>query len=143
MIALMRSQLNAANRIRQVRMKAEGHSMQPLIRPGDTLIISDISPTELRRGQVIALANDTEDKLIVHRLVKSSHNRLLTQGDNASLPDGVFSEANLLGIVRCVERNGRLQTLGFGHEGLIIGWTMRNPILRQLWRRLRGLVGGS
>lgn len=134
LVALLRSQLAEG---RTVRLRAEGHSMMPLIRPGDTLIIRATSAKKVHCGQVLVLASTQQDKLVIHRLRCKKAGQLQTQGDNASQPDGLFRDGNLLGVVNYLERQERRISCGFGREGVIIGWAAQNRVARSGWRFIR------
>lgn len=86
-----------------------GTSMFPFLRPGDVAHIHAVPISVLERGQVIVFQAD--GKWIAHRLVVKQEVaglwQLLTQGDSATKADPLISEAQYLGVVKGVNRNGK------------------------------------
>ena len=60
------------------RMKVRGHSMYPLLRDGDTLVVRH--GREIARGDVVVCLRG--DETVVHRVIRIARNRVLTKGDN-------------------------------------------------------------
>jgi len=60
------------------RMKVRGHSMYPLLRDGDTLVVRH--GREITRGDVVVCLR--ADETVVHRVIRIARNRVLTKGDN-------------------------------------------------------------
>jgi hypothetical protein len=128
------------------RFKARGGSMGPFIRNGDIVTVAPLGPGPLRVGDVMAFTGAREGDLRVHRVVASDGDALIAKGDNVSGPDGSIPPAQVLGVVRSVERDDRSIRIGLGPErGLIAilsrtGWLLH---LLQPIRRLRQLVDTS
>lgn len=98
-----------------VRFRARGVSMSPLVRDGDIVLVRPTGAREVRVGDVVILRAEPEH-LIVHRIVRR-HLRaegtvVTVQGDQVSVPDGVFPAAQLLGRVVEIERDGRQIEVG-------------------------------
>jgi signal peptidase I len=89
-----------------VRFAAPGHSMQPAIRDGETLLVEPCEPARLRRGEVVlALAPGGP---IVHRLQRRlPDGRLVLRGDALANADEPCAPAACLGRVTVVERDGQ------------------------------------
>ena len=75
----------------QIRSRAKGESMAPLIRRGDLLTIRPAGFAEMRAGEVVAYGSaglEEEDTLTTHRVVKKVNSRgqsyLLTRDDASS-----------------------------------------------------------
>jgi hypothetical protein len=66
------------------------------------------------------------------------------RGDNSSRDDGYVPEANILGRINRVERNGKKILLGLGPERYLIGLLARKGLLIPLFlpvpRRLKTLL---
>ena len=72
------------------RMKVCGHSMYPMLRDGDTLVVRH--GREIARGDVVVCLRG--DETVVHRVIRIARNRVLTKGDNVPGfdPPGEVSE---------------------------------------------------
>jgi hypothetical protein len=97
-------------------IEATGGSMLPLIRPGDRLLVR-FGETAARRGDVIVFRH--EGLIVAHRVVGSrerdGQRRILAKGDNEPRATEDVGPADLLGVVRAVDRgSGRLSSRGLG-----------------------------
>lgn len=97
-------------------IEATGGSMLPLIGPGDRLLVRFGEPV-VERGDVIIFRHD--GLIVAHRVVGSrrrdGERRLIAKGDNERLATEDVGPADLLGVVRAVERrSGRRSTRGLG-----------------------------
>lgn len=92
-----------------VRLRVQGTSMTPAIRPGDTISIERTHPREIEPGEIILYAR--EGRMFAHRVIRRVQTavgvRLLTQGDRMQLPDPLVSAEELLGRVVLIERGSR------------------------------------
>lgn len=84
------------------RFRAEGDSMQPVIRNGDYVRVVPCAPSELRRGDVILAA--TARGLTAHRIVRISERGIITRGDHSLRVDPPVEPASVLGRVAEVEQ---------------------------------------
>lgn len=97
-------------------IEATGGSMLPLIRPGDRLLVA-FGEQGARRGDVILFRRG--DLVVAHRVVGSRRRdgvrRLIAKGDNEPRATEDVAPADLLGIVRAVDRgSGGPSTRGLG-----------------------------
>jgi Peptidase S24-like len=97
-------------------IEATGGSMLPLIRPGDRLLVR-FGETAVRRGEVIVFRHG--GLIVAHRVVGSRHRdgerRLIAKGDNEPRATEDVRPADLLGVVRAVDRgSGRVSSRGLG-----------------------------
>ena len=126
------------------RFRAEGFSMYPFIRSGDVITLSPLSNTVPRLGNVVAFTSPGMGKLIVHRIIKKSGNSFLIKGDNLPGVDGRIPEANILGCVTKVERNGKEVFSGIGPERILIALFSRRGVLFTLllpfWKLVRPII---
>jgi hypothetical protein len=88
-----------------VRFRATGHSMHPLIRCDDYLVVEPSKP--IVRGVVVLVL--AERGLTAHRVVEVANGMVVTRGDNAPGPDGAVEPARVLGVVTHSERDGKLR----------------------------------
>jgi hypothetical protein len=125
------------------RFRATGFSMSPFIRNGDVLTVSPLSGRP-RLGDVVAFIRQETGGLAIHRVVGTSAGHCLMRGDNSSRDDGYVPEANILGRIRRVERNGKKILLGLGPERYLICLLARKGLLIPLFlpvpRRLKTLL---
>jgi signal peptidase I len=91
-----------------VRIRLDGYSMWPLLRPGDIGIVTPCDTAEIRPGDIIAI--ELLDRWVAHRLMKvlnGGAKRFVTRGDSCLGYDVAIEEERVIGIVSCFERNGR------------------------------------
>lgn len=88
------------------RLLARGISMYPFILDGDVITVHPLQGETLAVGQVVAFIEPESEKLVVHRVIGRREGRYLLKGDNVPHPDGYFSAAVIVGIVKKVERRG-------------------------------------
>jgi hypothetical protein len=106
-------------------IEATGGSMLPLIRPGDRLLVR-FGETAARRGDVIVFRHD--GLIVAHRVVggrqRDGERQLIAKGDNEPKATEDVRPADLLGVVRAVDRgSGRVSSRGLG--GVTGGVTAR------------------
>lgn len=110
---------------KQVRFRATGSSMHPLVRNGDTLLITPCQPFSIRPGEILLCAG-AQQCVVVHRVIRrkgSRNNRqFLIQGDQVPWPDGWIDASRIYGRLEEIERDGkRFNTTGpFRLLGLLI-----------------------
>ena len=93
---------------RTVRFRAPGHSMSPLIRSNETLVIRPIEPRAFRKGDILLYRS--ADRLTAHRLVhivsgtEGEVRQLILRSDAWRSADECVLPAQVLGKVVAVER---------------------------------------
>ncbi len=96
---------------KSVRFQARGVSMKPLVRDGDVLVVEPLGQDQPRVGEVV-LCSTASEHVVVHRVIrrqiKSDRHTTQVQGDQISQPDGWMSDAQILGRVTSLERDGRV-----------------------------------
>ena len=97
-----------------VRFRATGHSMHPLIRNGDYVLV--VPATAVTCGDVVLAL--LPRGLTAHRVVSAANGVVVTRGDNAPGDDEPASR--VLGVVTHVEREGRLTRVSRS-TGLLLG----------------------
>ena len=136
-------------------LAVEGHSMGPLLHPGDEVRVQHGRPA--RVGDIVVVQQ--AGGLLVHRLiaatVEGSHTRWWTQGDAKPQPDAAHTPEALLGVVTARRRGGRERALDRGLNAAAGRWiarwqwgargphrpgrTLRRALVRalagRLWRR--------
>jgi signal peptidase I len=93
-----------------VRFTAPGHSMHPVIRNGDALLVTPLERTA-HPGDIL-LYRDAGGRPVAHRLIgfaaENGAPALVLKGDSAPAPDLPVRTAQVLGRVSTLERGGRL-----------------------------------
>jgi signal peptidase I len=93
-----------------VQFRAEGESMYPTIRDGETVTVAPVSPASLARGDVVLFRHGR--RVLAHRVVgvtMSGNDRIFElRGDAKAAGDGIVGESAIVGKVINVRRNGRV-----------------------------------
>ncbi len=107
---------------RPLQLRVVGNSMYPVLQAEDSIWVAPVRPEGLQRGDLIVLRQAGE--LVTHRVVHREPGGWRTKGDNRLGLDPPFNEAEILGCVIAVERNGirtAFQNRGWGRFNRIIG----------------------
>ncbi len=92
-----------------LRFQARGHSMQPLVRDGDILLVKPLGERLPRVGDVVLCVTEP-GMVLVHRVIRrqfcSDGYHFLVQGDQVSQPDGWIPRDRIYGRVASIEREG-------------------------------------
>ena len=92
--------------------RVRGHSMHPVLRDRDFVVVREAALTSLRRGNILIYREDGGG-YVVHRLIrKGKGGRLYLKGDGYGLPLEKAGEEALLGKAIGFVRNGRYVPLG-------------------------------
>jgi hypothetical protein len=101
-------------------IEATDPSMEPLIHPGDQLLVAFGARPE-RTGQVILCAvggTFVAHRLVAHRIVTDAAGRpqvrLIAKGDAAALPDRAIAPESVVGIVQAIRRSADGRVLSYG-----------------------------
>jgi signal peptidase I len=96
-------------RFGSVRLRVQGTSMMPAIRPGDTIEVERTHPREIAPGEIVLYTRD--GRFFAHRVTRRSQTaqgtQLVTQGDRLQAPDAPITARELLGRVAFIERGRR------------------------------------
>ena len=114
------------------RFRAKGFSMSPFIKDGDVITVAPLRGATPSFGDVVVSILPGRGKLVIHRVVGKRADSYLVKGDNVFESDGMVPEANILGYVRRVERDGKKISRGFGPEKVLIGFLTRSGLLSPL-----------
>ena len=93
-----------------VRFRAPGWSMHPTIRNGEAVTVAPISPSDIRRGDIVIYR--CNGNLFTHRVVRIARREedalvFTLRGDALGCPDEYVAGYQILGRVMYVERSGR------------------------------------
>lgn len=93
-----------------LRFQGRGSSMRPMVRDGDTLLVTPCPPAHVHLGEIV-MCTTHNDQLLVHRVIRSRKGTVgkcyLIQGDQAANPDGWITQENIHGCLSAIERSGR------------------------------------
>ncbi len=115
-----------------LRTRVRGFSMSPFIRDNDILTIAPMNGCTPSIGEVVAFVQADTGRLVVHRVISRADPGWLVRGDNSPKDDGLITRENILGVVRCVEREGRDVRVGLGVERVLIALLQRVNALSHL-----------
>ncbi|MBW6501957.1 MAG: signal peptidase I [Bacteroidales bacterium] len=127
-----------------LKIRAEGYSMYPAIKPGSVIHIRPYQPGELPEpGEIIAWKR--ESGLVVHRLVRiiSEGNETLyiTRGDGTLGEDPPVSAGQIAGRVGQIEYRGRNRILKSGGTGKPhYAWNRFRVVLLLKLKKIRHLI---
>lgn len=93
-----------------MRFRAHGNSMRPTIHSGDILIVEKTDPNTLRLGDIVLIQNATTS-LLAHRIIMQDDSSWTTCGDALQVHDEPFTAAQLIGIIRTIEHDGKERRL--------------------------------
>ena len=92
-----------------LRLQVTGWSMLPTIWPGDMLVIERARGGDIGEGDIVLFTR--EGRFFVHRVLTIGERPdIVTKGDAMAAPDPPISEANLLGRVSLIARQGKRLT---------------------------------
>ena len=117
----------ALERDQRVRMTVNGSSMLPFLHDGDVVELGPIHSL-LRMGDVVLL-QCSEERYVLHRVVRIEGDGFFLRGDTQQHCQGPFTQSDVLGKVIVSYRNGRARALDRGAwrlAGLI--WTRCKPL---------------
>jgi len=121
------------------RFQVRGTSMSPFIKEGDIVTVSPPRDGSPRLGDLLAFAPFKSRRLVLHRVVRTGGDRILTKGDNSHQErdfDPPIRQGDILGYVKNVERNGEKTRLGRGPERGLIAFLSSQGLLVPLIRHL-------
>jgi signal peptidase I len=103
-----------------IRLRVQGTSMMPAIRPGDTIEVERTHPRQIAAGDIVLYAR--EGRFFAHRVIRRGQTvrgtQLVTQGDRLQAADPPVSPEELLGRVTFIER-GRRRVAPRAHAGAV------------------------
>lgn len=94
---------DVARNFGEVRLKVTGASMIPSLWPGDVITIRPDAASP-RPGQIVLYRR--EGKVVAHRIRHIRGDRLITRGDSMRHDDPPIRQADIVGQVVCLVRNG-------------------------------------
>ena len=114
-----------------VRVQVTGRSMRPFLQGNEVLIIEPIGNRRFRAGDIV-LFKDAQDRLVIHRVIRTRQASIQTQGDALNEPDLPVEITRIMGKVERVEKGQRRFNLGSWTQR-IRGWLLAGSSLCR-WR---------
>ena len=129
--ALAIDSLQASGRL---RLRADGTSMLPALRPGDVLDFETCTHAQAQPGEVVLFRRD--GRLVIHRVLARNADGLLTQGDALAQPDAPVAAADVLGRLVGQQRAGRAVPLSRPRRLRMTRWLFgRSTLAARLFLR--------
>jgi len=111
------------------KFKVTGSSMLPTIRNNDVVSISPYKENNPKVGEVVALLDRANSRIVIHRIIKKQENMFLLKGDGLWRYDGFFPREWIVGFVSGLERNDTSVSM----NRLITDRLIRMSKLRFFW----------
>lgn len=123
---------------KESKLKLSGHSMTPVIKNGDWLVLKHNS-NDIKVGSIIAYRR--EQKIIVHRVIKIQTQSVITKGDFNYHIDEPIDIKSVIGKVIAVKNSKRLYRLDT-KLWYVIGYIIaRNSFLfTHIYRIIRNII---
>lgn len=90
---------------KDVRLRVDGTSMSPFLKPGDQVVLRKATLQQLKKGDLVVVRRPHD--LVTHRLVAQSAGQWSTKGDNSRYPDPPAAEDRVLGKVIAIEKTNQ------------------------------------
>ncbi len=90
---------------KEVRLRVDGTSMSPLLKPGDQVVLQRATPQQLQKGDLVVVRRQHD--MVTHRLVHQNAGQWLTKGDNSRYPDLPALENQVLGKVIAIAKTNQ------------------------------------
>ncbi|SRR4030042_4023362 len=130
-----------------LKVKADGYSMYPAIRPGSIIYIEPVSDEQIpKQGEIIAWKRDTG--FVVHRLIRieveQGETYFITRGDSCINEDKPVSHDQIAGkVIRAENPSGKrnetgqrlIRKPGYLYNRLLVWFIIRLNKLRNLAHR--------
>jgi hypothetical protein len=122
------------------RFQARGFSMSPSINDGDIVTVFPYDRRCPQSGDIVAFLHPETEKLVIHRIVGKKRTSFLLKGDSTFEKDGLVPGSRILGLVKRVERRGRVTSLGSGSLRFLIAFLSRRNLLLPVLSSMRWVV---
>jgi len=124
----------------------KGQSMAGTFSFGDQLIIEKVQFSNVRCGDILVYRRSASKGInneVVHRVIGSTPDGFVMQGDNNLHPDETYvTEKNLVGRITHMERAGNKHRLECKHSGLLFTRFFRRWLhIRQIMLRFVRVMG--
>jgi signal peptidase I len=107
----------------QLRLKVNSHSMVPMLRPGDQVLVQRVPVDILQRGDLIVTRRG--NFYLTHRLVAVDELGFHTKGDRNRQADAPIGVQFIVGQVVAVERRGQTRNIRTRFQlyiARLLGW---------------------
>ncbi|MDA3917429.1 MAG: S26 family signal peptidase [Deltaproteobacteria bacterium] len=119
--------------INHIKVQGHGSSMSPFLKNNETLFIKPVKKkTEIKTGDIIAVTDKNEEKIIVHRVISQKKNICLLKGDNCKKKDGWFTKKQVLGIITQKKKQSGKIICFFRWESILIAFLSKTGFLNSI-----------
>lgn len=86
--------------VTHIKVRGHGNSMTPFLKTDEILFIRPVYPKDLIKiGDIVAVTDKKQEKIIVHRVINKKKNLIQTKGDNCKNSDGWVQKNRIIGVV--------------------------------------------
>lgn len=114
----------------------EGHSMMPMLRQGQDIIVVEQKPLKIKKYDVVLIRR--ENKLVLHRVVKVYKTGFLFVGDNSFYKETINYE-QIIGILKEFYQGDKLISVDNKKYRRYAFFRVHTYYLRLFWFRFRNL----
>jgi signal peptidase I len=94
----------AASKDHKLKLEVTSQSMTPMLRKGDHIIVEQVLPDQLRRGNLVVIRRPSD--LVTHRVIDiDPAGWIFTKGDNHPYRDPPVPLVDILGRVTAIEQD--------------------------------------
>jgi len=125
--------IHTNKKVTHIKVKGHGNSMTPFLRTGEILFIRPVNLKGLIRiGDIIALTDNKEEKIIIHRVINKKNDLFQIKGDNCKNSDGWFQKKSIIGVVsKKMKLSGKI--ISFKRwENLLIAFLSKTGLLNSI-----------
>ncbi len=110
--------------------------MLPWIKDLDIIKIFPLT-APLKIGDIVAFYDNLNSRFIAHRVIRLTHDHIMTKGDNCLAPDPPLTRGDIAGKIKVVQRGTANITFGIGKERFFIALMSRLNVLQVATRILK------
>ncbi len=122
------------------RFRASGSSMKPTIKDGDIVTSASSTGRTLDLGDIVLFLRSGPGNPVVHRVVGRKKEGYLLKGDNSMYNDGLIAREQIIGIIKKVERDGKIMTRGLHRSRYLAAFLSRINLLQPIARLAGGII---
>ena len=102
----MRKLITSLQRQRQFRLKSQGASMLPFLRPGDVVYYKRIKLHQYLVKDLVLVKK--KSRYFTHRIIYQNNRYMITKGDNNPESDGKINPDQIVGRAYQIKRNSQI-----------------------------------
>ena len=125
--------IQTTENVTHIKAKGHGNSMTPFLKTEEILFIRPVTRNKtVRIGDIIAITDKKEKKIMVHRVIRKKNDLFQIKGDNCNHSDGWFQKDRIIGVVsRKTNLSGKI--VFFKHwKNMVIAFLSKTRILNSI-----------